>query len=1341
MAGFLDFLVEATKPFKDIATTLQQDQAKKENQTQGAATIAANQAKARADGYRKTAAALAQKDPAKADALNAQADRIDALLPGAASNPSQFLADYGALPPMTLAGTGTSAAQAILSDPSKPFVAPTVLTDTQAQAAVTDVAKTDQTESYYRALAGKLISDPNVTSDARVKAQAYLDGKSTDTTWAADYSNKAFTIDDLKGAMAKGDYRTANNIFQSLPASEQAKVDPKTRADLETGAKAAQQTETYGLTSASLSIQGQLLNLQTGEWNLELSKQTWANTLTLQGQDKANKQRSLVNEWVAGGNWQTLESIKEDLKALGYANPDALIAAAKENEALRKRQTVATVTTSENQATSSGLSLTTQTLQNDGLVLSNQAAKLTLDKIPVTNKQERLNQLNAWVKDGQVDAIGAYSDQELASLGVSRESLIAQAQGNQTAIIKDRDNRLAQQRQALESGDIGIKAATLGLQLTQTQIDMAKAELKKSADPRAMIDGWIKAGSVELIQSLTPEELAGYPGFDKNAALEQAKKNRATADKDSSNRLTAQELSIKGQQLSNDGQQISNEGARVAIDQMKTKSVGDQRAQVLQWADGGQVEVLKAMTDQELSAIGFTTPEARDALRTRAANNRTLLDQGRQNVLDNQKLANQQGELNLETGKFDLEKSKQNFVDAQAAGDVEAKAKLQSWIDSGNVEALNSLTPEQWTKYGLDKASSLTRATSNRDLGDRSRNATVATQEAQLKGLNNELDQAIKDGAFKDATRGGTFLSDLAQQGGGAGLNTLLTIQNGIKAGDERYTKIWGTDPTVVDSAIQEARNKQSQSSSSTTIAKTTAEQTTAAAASANKIRGLTDATARGQELGRLSDLGKVGLDQLDTLLKDGSITQAEYDTAKTKAVAVEGSNQLARDAQDFQNQNLVGQAKQQYSSIMLKQEVSNAQDVATISSLGDAGIAALNRLHDAGKLSDTEYQIAVNNARDSQNDLNTARDQKAQAKAEYTVAGWVDKGLTQANIKSEDWASVKAALGLTDAGLSQYLAKKKAAGETTAKYEANQKAKTDARDQLDLWVKTGANPSAAEMARIGNILGLTSADVKKAIQRGVNDRNAQTRQQALQEKQQALQNAKTAADIANAKRELDAQIRRVDADIANLKADNDRQSKLVDAQIANAKAKTPGSQENKLAVDSINKYAKGKRDTAAKLRTQANVLRNSKDTFGNVDPKYLALADAKDAEAQKLETEAGVLAQQAISFATTGDPNSVAQPATPAPAGGVPTTPNTPIVIGQPNTYPPLEFPGGTKIGQVSNSMAGQATRDAGVIATAKGDNAKIDSVIKTWITTFGVTDTPENRAAIYKWLLLFKK
>jgi hypothetical protein len=1330
MPGLLDFFLNVSKAAPVLATQLKQKNDEDKARLAGSAAVAANGAKARADGYRKQAAALAQKDPAKADALNAQADKIENLLPGAISDPSKFLADYAALPPMTLTGTGTSL-ETMLTSQTTPLAAPTVLTDTAAFGAVADVAKADQTESGYRSLAGKLLSDPNVTPEDRIAAQAYLDGKSTDTTWAARYSNKAFTLEGFNAAMTGKDYRTASNIYDSLSPADQAKVSPATLADLRASQKAAQSLEGYGLTSASLSIQGQLLNLQTGEWNLELSKQTWANTLTLQGQDKANKQRSLVNEWVAGGNWQTLESIKDDLKALGYVNPDALIAAAKENEALRKRQTVATVTTSENQATSSGLALTNQTLQNDGLVLSNQAAKIALDKIPLTNKTERLNQLNAWVKDGQVDAISAFTDQELTDLGVSRNSLLASAQSNQAAIISERDNRLSLQLMTINEKVIDLNTA--------------RANLKNATDPRKMIQGWIDTGQVELLTSLTPEELAGYPGLDKAAILEQARKNRATADRDSSNRLAAQDLSIKGQQLSNDGQQISNEGSRAAIDQLKTRNLGDQRTQVLQWADGGQVEVLKAMTDQELSALGFTTPESRNALRTRAQNNRTLLDQGRQNVLDGQKLANQAGELNLETGKFDLEKSKKNFVDAQAVGDVEAKAKLQAWIDSGNIEALNSLTPEQWTKYGLDKTSSLTRATANRDLGDRSRTATVATQEAQLKSLNNELDQALKDGAFKDATRGGTYLTDLAQQGGGAGLNTLLTIQNGIKAGDPRYTKIWGTDPTVVDSAIQEARNKQSQSSSTTTIAKTTAEQTTAAAESANKIRGLTDATAKAQEIGKLADNGKIGLDQLDILLKEDKITQQEYDAGKAKANAVQGSNDLAREAQDFQNQNLVGQAKQQYSSIMLKQEVSNAQDVATISSLGDAGIAALNRLHDAGKLSDTEYQIAVNNARDSQNDLNTARDQKAQSLAEGKIAGWVDKDLVFENIPSAEWGEVKAALGLTDPGLKAYLAKKRATGETTAKYEANQRAKVDASSQLDLWVKAGVKPSAAEMKRVGDILGIGAAGVNQAIQRGVNDRDAQQRQQGLAETSQKLANAKTAGEIANAKRELDAQIRRVDADIANLNADNKRQGELVTAQIANLKAKVPGSKENKLAVDSINKYAKGKRDTAAKLRTQANVLRNSKDTFGNVDPKYLALANAKDAEAAKLETEAGMLSQQAISLATTGDPNSVAQPATPAQSGGVPISPNTPIVIGQQKTYPPLESDGGGSRYTYSDSQATKAQTDAAQLnkLNPNDPNAKttVDNIIKSWLSITGWTDTPGNRNAILQWLKKFAK
>ncbi len=1357
MSGVMDFFLNVSKAAPVLATQLKQQNDEDKAKLAGSAAVAANTAKARSDGYRKAAVALAQKDPAKADAYNAQADRIDALLPMAVNNPQGFLDQYAALPPMTLAPTVSQVGQAILGDPTSARAqapAPTVLTDTAGAAAVADVGQANQTEDYYRGIAQKLITDQTVPQEIRDQAQAYLNKKSTDTSFAAKFSNKAVTIQDFNAALKQGDARVTLNFYNSLSAEDKAKINPATVADLTTSANNARTLEGFGVTSAGLSVQSQLLNIKTGTWDLEKSQAAWANTLTLQGQEKDAKLRGYLNEWTSGGNWEAIQSVmndpnsKADLARLGYT-PEMLagmVATSKGNADQLKQQLQAKTTIAQNEAAGSAITVKTQgatlaKLESDNelaaatdktkylLGLANQPngagldtlrniqqglknkdpdyMKLfpnidptSLDSMIKTAQQSQTQQGqqtqvqaitianleadSAWQKGtrgtefltnlaerpggagldtllGIQAALNAKDPAVMARFpgmtGDSLKSMIDRAQALKTIQgqqVTEGDNRLTIQTQNIASNDVAIKAATLGLQLTQAQIDQAKVDLKKSSDPRAMIDGWIKAGSVEMIASLTPEDTANIPNFDKNAALEQTKKNRANNDRDTGNRLTAQELSIQGQKLTNDGQQISNEGARAAIDQLKTKQLGDQRTQVLQWADGGQVEVLKAMTDQELSALGFTTPEARDALRTRAQNNRTLLDQGRQNVLDGQKLANQAGELNLETGKFDLDKSKQNFVDAQAAGDVAAKEKLQTWIDSGNVEALNSLTPDQWTKYGLDKTSSLARATSNRSIADRSRNATVSVQE-------------------------------------------------------------------------------------------TNADQLSKAAASADKIRGLTDATAKAQEIGKLADNGKIGLDQLDILLKEGKITQAEYDAGKVKAVAVQGSNDIARDAADFQNKNLVGQAQQQYLSIMLKQEVSNAQDVATISNLGDAGVPALTRLRDAGKLSPTEYQIAVNNARDSQNDLNTARDQKARSVGEQTVASWVDKGLTQATIKPDEWAKVKQALGLTDAGLSQYLAKKKAVGETTAKYEANQRARGDAQSQLDLWVKAGVKPSATEMARVGNILGIGAAGVNQAIQRGVNDRAAQTRQQALQEKGQALQNAKTAADIANAKRELDAQIRRVNADIANLKADNDRQSKLVDAQIANAKAKTPGSQENKLAVDSINKYAKGKRDTAAKLRTQANVLRNSKDTFGNVDPKYLALANAKDAEAATLETEAGVLSQQAISLATTGDPNSVAQPATPDPQTGTVQTPTTPIVIGKSSTYPPLENDGGGTSIRISDGQATKAQADAAQISKLDPNNPQskttLDNIVKSWLTIAGFTDTLGNRNAILQWLRKFAK
>jgi hypothetical protein len=920
--------------------------------------------------------------------------------------------------------------------------------------------------------------------------------------------------------------------------------------------------------------------------------------------------------------------------------------------------------------------------------------------------------------------------------------------------VSEGDLRLSSLAQGLKINDIAIQAGVLGLQMTDTQIAQAKQNLKVSKDPRPMIDGWVKAGAVELLKSLTPDDLSIVPGIDMPALIKEAEKNRANQATETSNRLNAQSLSIAGQQLTNDGQQISNEGARAAIDQLKTKQIGDQRTQVMQWADGGQVEVLKAMSPEEFKALGFDQKTLVD----RAQNNRTLLDAGRDNVLKAQDLANQTSELNLKTGEFDLAKSQVNFEEAKKKDVMTAKKELQLWIDSGNVEALNSVSEADWKTYGFDKAASLDRAKTNRSIADQSRKLTVQQQQGTVDLMGVNLDQAVQNLADSKVSADRTATEDITKYmtAGNVGILSSPKFVAQMKA--MGYTD--GDIKFFQDEAAYNKDIKNRGQEADVTTAEGQAQITTLAAERAAELRALDpvkDAVARGEALDKIASQGDIGYQVAQQLFNDGTISEAEKIKIQTKATAVQNSNNIERLSQDSQFKTIADSAKSSYNALVARNSSDIEGDLQKLSAAGDAGVGFINELQKQGIITPAQANAAKIDAKLGQNDINLARLQRNQKIAQDTITLWTAPGMQQtidSLKKSGQWQMLKTAFGMDDAKLEGYIKSERARRANDVNDVQKQKDKVEAQGLFNTWVGAKQDLSKVDpqkLAWVAKTLGISTDTITKAI------------------------NEKTQADNRSATMD---DLKIASAKISNATSNDARTqgARLFTATLTSIKTKTalavkeyndgklalkPGSADyfKQLNTTIIRAQAIAKEDrinATEYRRTATSILNNVTASQADKDMAYAWIkeADRLDAEVATLSGDIQGMLKLLQPTAPTA-PTGTAKPQTTTTT----TKPQTPVGIPaqyqtqpngqplralptgvQPAAYIPLTQTGGYLTLSVIEwtSLTGK-TQAFGTSTTGKTPDQQkqmADTYIASLIKDYGLPNTPEVKEGLRVWL-----
>jgi hypothetical protein len=736
------------------------------------------------------------------------------------------------------------------------------------------------------------------------------------------------------------------------------------------------------------------------------------------------------------------------------------------------------------------------------------------------------------------------------------------------------------------------------------------------------------------------------------------------------------------------------------------------------------------------SASGLS-PEAFADLETRAGR----ADQAEQYGLDAQSISIRQGLLNLETGEWSLTQSMEAWDRAKAKDDRsrqnEQRSLLNEWINGGNIEALESLSEEDFREYGYTKETALARARTVRGQRDRATNATIDQAEIGVELARQQLEDAQRKGVNEQA--------DLFNRWEEEGQVTAL------EGGRDAMRALGWTDEQI-DDRIAAARVNRGLVNRAKEAGVTTAEaQSTIArleADSRKRLQGVTDTKARADALKSVVDQGVLGIAALDALRADGTISQAEYNEAVLEATATQNSKDIERFARDTQNQALGEQAAEATRRIQIANGAADAADIQAIAKMGNAGVPILKRLLDQKLITQTQYDEAVRDARDYERDGVVARQERNLDSAERQIAVWAGQSTpVEQLMKSPQWAQTKVALGMNDAQLTAFIKQQRAAGVNERNYTEGQRKKKDAQEQLDAWAATGQDLSKVppeKLQAVMTALGLSRDAVQGHINAKKDERADADRFRAAQLAGQNLNNQSTAQDIALSYQQFQVNMR-----VATQNLELNRAK--AEAEIAALKAKTPGTAEyakaQNQAVKNINAAAEGYRKTAAAKRAQAQKMLE-----GFPSPEQKQQAQALIDEAAQDEASARSLYDQAaqLSGAATGQPLQPGQPGKPAtPGAGTPATPTAPTNPATPvGTTPPprpaapvstdITFPAGVvKLTPVQ--YQGMQT-EVRAILSRPNPVVELEKAVGSWLKALKLPDTPENRAALIAYMRTLK-
>lgn len=709
---------------------------------------------------------------------------------------------------------------------------------------------------------------------------------------------------------------------------------------------------------------------------------------------------------------------------------------------------------------------------------------------------------------------------------------------------------------------------------------------------------------------------------------------------------------------------------------------------------------------QQLKAAGKPTgltPDQEAALEKRVAN----LDKSEQLGLDQQGISVRLGLINLETNTWDLGKSQQAWEltktkDARTARN-EQQALINEWMQGGNIEALQGLTDADFAALQMNREGVLARATQRRTEIDKGTSNTL--QAGTLQNTLTELSiQTVQDALTTNRTKAKTDQADLFNKWEAEGQASALESSRA----DMRA--LGWTDAMIDDRIAQAKANRDLQTrakEANVTVAEAQATIQTLEASSRTALQGVTEGAARGDALAKITAQGTLGVSVLDNLLKDNTITQAEHDKAVKEANATQTSKDIERFARDNQNQALGEQATEATRRVMIANGAADAGDINTIAKLGNAGVSILTRLFNAGYITQTQLDNAKDDAKGYERDVVLARSERDLEGANKQVAQWAGLSTQITDLmKSPQWATTKAALGMNDAQLTAYIKQQRTDGVREKDYVQQQRNKKDAQTQLDTWAAVGQDLSKVDPALLEKTLkalGLTRDAAVAFIKQGDDKRASDKALDAARLAAQNLSNKSTAQQIDTSYQTFQLNIKTVTQNLELNRA-------KVEAEIARIKSQTAGTPQyeaNKNStIKTINTAADGYRKTAATYRAQATAMRASI----TASPAQKAQADALDAQAAELEATSQSLYSQAAQLSGAVVPGALGGPATPPPPAtgtgtGVtqpngtnsPNTPAVPAVTSQPatgNIVPSAQPAGkpGTVTGYVFTNAQGQA-------------------------------------------------
>jgi hypothetical protein len=1121
MSDFLDFASAFGKALPAIASTVVAERDKQRNVDVASAALTLQTLDGRVKSMREQAATIrGNKDAtpqqiAQADALYAQADKLEALRPKAASAPGQFNTEAGAAlaEPLKVGPSAGQVGAAVLSGLPQAAPVPITVTQGDVQASVTAATQAGSAVPGNIARANEVLKDtsgkyaPDVVAEARLYATS--GGAQGDPTKFAGVQTSTATAEFVVANLTDKPRDALNAADQLIAAGKPTGLSDTAYQDLKRKVNNLNKIDELGIKGQETALEAAGLNMETLRWDLDKSKKAFALA------DLETKKK-IGQAWIDGGNVEALTGLTDqEWTLLGLDKSASLTRAASQRAKLDKgvdlklEQDTAALKALNINNESAQLALdTTKNLKGitDAATITSSLEKIassgagavdTLKGLRATGVIKSDDELNAWIakandyqKSFQQKLDAATTDQEKNQLLVTNLKIT-----NEDAQVSlDIKKQLAPLQVGEAQLKLDLQTKLQPFTIAGVQVSTLGEVVKLGSAGKGVLKGLLASGTIT--QDQYNEYAKAADDAQKLKDNELTKSNQTVeAGKQS---LVLGEITIKNGQLSYETNQAQ-------LDAFKTDNITKQKDTAFRWETTGNVDALLSSKD---SMIGdgkvFATEAAFNAAVGRAQANQTRIagdETLKSSILASQAAvaatepqlaqlrvtAAQQGlalgEQQLENGKLTNKVGQEQYNQLVTTGEQNQLDTVKRWEDSGNPDALigfkdKLLDPKgvfKWTQDQYDAA--VGRAVSNRSKLEKTKDLDLQLKQGavDLQGVN--LDTAV---ASLDALKGQTRAVQDAEiakytDAGNVGLLKSKPFVDKMTAlgysaedikyfQDEAQTNYDLKNRTAVAAVdIQEAQ---------ATIAQQAADR-------GEQLKALyptQDAQKIAEAEKAITDQGAIGYEIIQQMARDGTIDEPTRIRLSKIANDVQISNDKKRISEDTQFDTISKSAQSTYERLVADNTVAKAEDVSKIVALGNSGLGWLNDLYDKKLISVVQWNDAKKAMKLVQQGMDIKTAQQNQARADELIANWTKPGSTQsidALKKSGQWAFVKQAYNMKDGDLEAYIKAQRTARAAEANDPQIAKDKAEATRVSNLWIDGKLDLSnPAEVKKLSVTLG-----------------------------------------------------------------------------------------------------------------------------------------------------------------------------------------------------------------------------------------------------------------------------